>query len=45
MGSGRLTCQSKLTQGLGVDVFLTKPCLPEDLEGHVRRLLERKGNR
>jgi CheY-like chemotaxis protein len=23
----------------GVDVFLTKPCLPEDLEGHVRRLL------
>jgi hypothetical protein len=31
--------------GLGVDVFLTKPCLPEDLEGHVRRLLEGKGNR
>ena len=25
----------------GVDVFLTKPCLPEDLEGHVRRLLDR----
>jgi two-component system, cell cycle response regulator DivK len=24
----------------GVDVFLTKPCLPEDLEGHVRRLME-----
>jgi CheY-like chemotaxis protein len=24
----------------GIDVFLTKPCLPEDLEGHVRRLLE-----
>ena len=24
----------------GVDVFLTKPCLPEDLEGHVRRLLD-----
>jgi CheY-like chemotaxis protein len=30
----------------GVDVFLTKPCLPEDLEGHVRRLLDRgKGPR
>jgi two-component system, cell cycle response regulator DivK len=28
----------------GVDVFLTKPCLPEDLEGHVRRLLEGKGS-
>lgn len=26
--------------GSGVDVFLTKPCLPEDLEGHVRRLLD-----
>lgn len=24
----------------GIDVFLTKPCLPEDLEDHVRRLLE-----
>jgi two-component system, cell cycle response regulator DivK len=24
---------------MGVDVFLTKPCLPEDLEGHVRRLI------
>jgi CheY-like chemotaxis protein len=24
----------------GVDVFLTKPCLPEDLEGYVRRLLD-----
>lgn len=23
----------------GADAFLTKPCLPEDLEGHVRRLL------
>ena len=23
----------------GADVFLTKPCLPEDLEGHIRRLL------
>jgi len=22
----------------GVDVFLTKPCLPEDLEGHIQRL-------
>ena len=29
----------------GVDVFLTKPCLPEDLEGHVRQLLEGKANR
>jgi two-component system, cell cycle response regulator DivK len=28
----------------GVDVFLTKPCLPEDLEAHVRRLLEGKGS-
>jgi two-component system cell cycle response regulator DivK len=27
--------------GAGVDVFLTKPCLPEDLEANVRRLLER----
>jgi two-component system cell cycle response regulator DivK len=26
----------------GVDVFLTKPCLPEDLEAHVRRVLESK---
>ena len=26
----------------GVDLFLTKPCLPEDLEMHVRELLERK---
>jgi CheY-like chemotaxis protein len=26
---------------MGVDVFLTKPCLPEDLEEHVRRLLDR----
>jgi DNA-binding response OmpR family regulator len=25
----------------GVDVFLTKPCLPEDLEGHVKQLLQR----
>jgi two-component system, cell cycle response regulator DivK len=24
----------------GVDVFLTKPCLPEDLERHVRGLLK-----
>ena len=24
----------------GVDVFLTKPCLPEDLERHVRDVLE-----
>jgi two-component system, cell cycle response regulator DivK len=23
----------------GVDVFLTKPCLPEDLEAHIRRQL------
>ena len=27
----------------GVDVFLTKPCLPEELEAHVRRILESKG--
>lgn len=27
----------------GVDVFLTKPCLPEDLETHVRLLLEARG--
>ena len=26
----------------GVDVFLTKPCLPEELETHVRRLMESK---
>jgi CheY-like chemotaxis protein len=25
--------------GAGFDVFLTKPCLPEDVELHVRRLL------
>jgi CheY-like chemotaxis protein len=25
----------------GADVFLTKPCLPEDLEQHVQRLLDR----
>jgi len=24
----------------GADAFLTKPCLPEDLEQHVRRLLD-----
>jgi CheY-like chemotaxis protein len=29
----------------GADVFLTKPCLPEDLEGHVRRVLESGPNR
>ena len=23
----------------GVDLFLTKPCLPEDLEDHIRRLI------
>ena len=27
---------------MGIDVFLTKPCLPEDLEGHVRRLLDER---
>ena len=26
----------------GVDVFLTKPCLPEDLEAHVRHVMESK---
>src|SRR5687767_7669461 len=25
----------------GADGFLTKPCLPEDLEAHIRRLLSR----
>ena len=37
-----------LTQGAlqaGADMFLTKPCLPEDLEGHVRSLLERQPGR
>jgi len=28
----------------GADGFLTKPCLPEDLEKHVRRLLDRTPN-
>lgn len=27
----------------GADVFLTKPCLPEDLERHVQSLLGRRG--
>ena len=26
----------------GVDDFLTKPCLPNDLEGHVRRLIDKR---
>jgi len=26
----------------GVDVFVTKPCLPEDLEEHVHRVLSRQ---
>jgi len=25
---------------MGVDTFLTKPCLPEDLENHVQRLIQ-----
>ena len=25
----------------GADAFLTKPCLPEDLEHHIQRLVER----
>ena len=29
----------------GVDVFLRKPCLPQDLEDHVRRLLDRRAER
>jgi CheY-like chemotaxis protein len=29
----------------GVDVFLTKPCLPEDLESHLQRLLEGGGTK
>jgi len=27
---------------MGVDVFLTKPCLPEDLETHVERLIQQR---
>jgi two-component system, cell cycle response regulator DivK len=30
---------------MGVDVFLTKPCLPEDLEVHVRRLIAERSRR
>jgi two-component system, cell cycle response regulator DivK len=30
---------------MGVDVFLTKPCLPEDLEVHVRRLIAGRSRR
>jgi len=26
----------------GADVFLTKPCLPEDLEAHVERLVRKR---
>ena len=26
----------------GADAFLTKPCLPEDLESHVQRLIDEK---
>jgi hypothetical protein len=44
-GFGAADIPIKVNHGLGVDVFLTKPCLPEDLQGHVRRLLEGKGNR
>jgi len=29
----------------GADAFLTKPCLPEDLEQHVHRLLSRPSKR
>jgi two-component system, cell cycle response regulator DivK len=29
----------------GADMFLAKPCLPEDLERHVRSLLERQPRR
>jgi two-component system cell cycle response regulator DivK len=29
----------------GADVFMTKPCLPEDLEHQVQRLLARGGSR
>ena len=44
-GFGAADIPIEVNHGLGVDVFLIKPCLPEDLEGHVRRLLEGKGNR
>ena len=27
----------------GADVFLTKPCLPEDLESRIRQLLAARG--
>jgi len=27
---------------MGIDVFLTKPCLPEDLEQHLQALLDRR---
>jgi DNA-binding response OmpR family regulator len=30
---------------IGVDLFLTKPCLPENLEHEVRRLLDRRTRR
>ena len=39
-GFGPAVIPIQVNHGLGVDVFLTRTCLPEDLEGHVRRLLE-----
>jgi hypothetical protein len=44
-GFGAADIPIEVNHGLGVNVFLTRTCLPEDLEGHVRRLLEGKGNR
>ena len=44
-GFGAADIPIEVNHGLGVDVFLIKPCLPEDLEGHLPRLLEGKGNR
>jgi hypothetical protein len=44
-GFGPAVIPIQVNHGLGVDVFLTRPCLPEDLEGHLPRLLEGKGNR
>jgi len=29
----------------GADAFLTKPCLPEDLQDHVQQLLDRRRSR
>jgi CheY-like chemotaxis protein len=43
-----LTCYASIDVGraalqIGVDLFLTKPCLPEHLERHINRLRSEKG--